>query len=73
MIGPHQAHPVRQPLLVVVGSGAFDSLDREVGRKGPSNEVGDGLSETKHVEEDQDDGTASKRSEREPKLYGERE
>ena len=36
--------PVGEPLLVIVGTWALDSLDREVGWESPSDEVGNGLS-----------------------------
>lgn len=54
----NSAYPVREPLLVVIGAGRLDGLDGEVGGEGPADEVGDGLGETEHVEEDQDDGPA---------------
>ena len=53
-----QTHPVSEPLLVVVASWALDCLNREVSREGPSDQVGNGLSEAKHVEEDEDDRAA---------------
>lgn len=52
------AYPVREPLLVVIGAGRLDGLDGEVGGEDPADEVGDGLGEAEHVEEDQDDGPA---------------
>lgn len=55
-LGHVSTHPVGQPLLVVVGAGRLDGLDREVGGKGPTDEVGDGLGEAEDVEEDQGDG-----------------
>jgi hypothetical protein len=53
----HQAKddPIGQPLLIVVGTGAFDCLNREISGKSPADEVGNGRGETEHVEEDQDD------------------
>lgn len=50
------AHPVSKPLLVVVLARGFDSLDGQVSGKCPTDKVGDGGSETEHVEEDQYDG-----------------
>lgn len=48
-----ESDPVSQPLLVIVGRGRLDSTDREIGGKSPSNQVGNGRSETEQVEEDQ--------------------
>lgn len=52
-------HPVSQPLLVIVGRGALDSLDRQVSGQSPADEVGDGRGEAKHVEKDQYDRAVS--------------
>jgi len=34
--------PVGEPLDIVLYTGAFDCLEGQIGRKSPSNEVGDG-------------------------------
>jgi len=47
--------PVCEPLLVIVGARALNSLDGEVRGQSPSDDVGNRLSEAEHVEEDQDD------------------
>ena len=54
-----KSHPVSQPLLVIVGRGALDSLDRQVSGQSPADEVGDGRGEAKHVEKDQYDRAVS--------------
>jgi hypothetical protein len=51
------AYPVSEPLTVVVGSWALDSLDREVCWETPTDDVGDWLGKTEEVEEDQKDGS----------------
>jgi len=52
--------PVSEPLLVVVLTRRLDSLDREVSGESPTDQVGYGGGEAKHVEEDQDDGRDGK-------------
>jgi hypothetical protein len=60
------AYPVGEPLLVVVGSWALESVDREISGQSPTNQVGYGLSEAKHVEEDQDDRAGNQLKSRDP-------
>lgn len=50
------AHPVGQPLLVIVALGALNGLDGEVSGEDPADNVGNGLSEAEDVEEDKDNG-----------------
>lgn len=49
--GTH-GNPVSEPLDIIIVTGALDSLDGEVGGEEPSDEVGDGGSES--VDEDQE-------------------
>ena len=52
--------PVGEPLDVVMGRGRLDSLEREVGRKTPSDEIRNGGSEgVKRVENDDEDETTN--------------
>ena len=46
--------PVTQPLGVVTLLRGLERVASEVGREGPTDEVGDGLGESKEVEEDQE-------------------
>lgn len=46
-------HPVGQPLLVIVGARGLDGAHRQVGGKGPANEVGHGGRKAEQVEKDE--------------------
>jgi hypothetical protein len=46
-------------LLVIVLAGALQSLNAQVSRDSPSNEVGQGRSQSEQVEEDQEDRSTS--------------
>ena len=54
-----RAHPVSQPLLVVVLIRRLQSLDAQVSGDGPSDQVGQGRSQAEQVEKDQKDESAS--------------
>jgi len=53
-------NPVAQPLSIVTLLRGLQSVTSQISRESPSDEVGDGLSETKEVEEDQE-GHANER------------
>lgn len=54
-----ETHPVSQPLRIVARSGSIQSLTRQVSGDSPANQVGNGGSESKEVEEDENDETAT--------------
>lgn len=56
--------PVAEPLGVVTLLRGLERVAGEVGGEGPSDEVGDGLSEAEEVEEDQEGGAVRQRTER---------
>jgi hypothetical protein len=52
---PGYTHPVSQPLLVIALSGRVQGSTRQVGRKSPTNQVGNRGRQAKEVEEDEED------------------
>lgn len=52
--------PVTQPLRIIPRLRGFQSVNGEVRREGPTDEVGDGLGETEEVEEDEEGEDNSK-------------
>lgn len=48
-------NPVGEPLLVIILAGGLERVNGEISGQTPADQVGHGLSEAEHVEEDEDD------------------